>query len=162
MLGFGPLTHQDRTGASFEMCDQSLLHGECAVAMTAGQTTLNHVMVRNEREGSNVDCLVFTAQMPDQCFPTNGFKAQRALELLGCLRNRSGWREAEHLLNRSGCLQLLWDLSREGMVRVTHGGTMIVLHVLSQASGRPEGHLTTCALMQTGRSTVLRLGTGCG
>ena len=67
MLGFGPLTHQDRTGASFEMCDQSLLHGECAVAMTAGQTTLNHVMVRNEREGSSVDCLVF------KC-PINAFR----------------------------------------------------------------------------------------
>ena len=59
------------------MCDQSLFHGEGAVAMTAGQTTRNHVMVRNEREGSSVYSLVFTAQMPNQNFASNGFKAQR-------------------------------------------------------------------------------------
>ena len=161
MLCFGPLTHQDRTGATFDMCDQSLFHGEGVVAMTAGQTTLNHIMVRNKREGSRVNGLMFTAQVPNQCFPANGFKAQWALELLRRFRNGSCWREAEHLLNGSGRLQLLLDLSRWCSDRITRGGIMIFLHVVGQSCGGEEGHLTTSAFMQTSRSIVSRLRAGC-
>ena len=86
----------------------------------------------------------------------------KGLKLLGCLRDRSCWRKAEHLLNRSGRLQLLVDLSRACNGQVTHGGIMTVLHVLGQTNGGQEGHLTTSAFVQIGRSAVLRLGIGCG
>ena len=112
MLSFGPLTHQDRTGASFKVRDQSLFHGEGAVAMTAGQTTRKHVMIRNKREISSVNGLVFTAQVPNQSLPSNGVKAQGALELLGCFGDRSCRRKAKHLLDRSGRLHFLVYVGR--------------------------------------------------
>ena len=58
-----PLTGEYRTGALFEMSDQGLLHGEGTVAVSAGQTTGQHVTFRNEVKGIPFGGLMFTFQM---------------------------------------------------------------------------------------------------
>ena len=77
-----PVTGENRAGATLEVGDQCLFHGERTVAMSTGQASGQHITFRNELEGILFRGLMFTFQMNPQGLTTNCFLTQGAFILL--------------------------------------------------------------------------------
>ena len=139
-----PVTGENRTGATLEVGDQCLFHGERTVAMSTGQASGQHITFRNELEGILFRGLMFTFQMNPQGLTTNCFLTQGAFILLQRWMRRFLNRSLEHLLDRfltSGFPSVL-----TGPV-MTGPCSMIMIEVLVKSCRGQESHVTLRALV---------------